>query len=77
MLNVSELERTRQLIVGIFDDVAAIASSFAGGPNDVKSPVVDQSTLTRDKARLDAATLKAQQLSDELRRLRADEGRGH
>ena len=78
MLNVPQLERARQLIEGIFEDVAAIGSSFAGGPTDPKSPVVDPSALARDKARLDAATRKAEQLSDELRRLQqSDAGRGY
>jgi hypothetical protein len=77
MLNVPQLERARQLIGGIVEDLAAIASSFAGGPNDPKSPVLDQSSLARDKARLEAATQKAEQLADELRRLRgSDPGRG-
>ena len=77
VFNMPQLERARQLVGGIVEDVAAIATSFAGGPNDPKSPVVDQSTLAQDKARLDAATRKAEQLSNELTRLRSDTGTGH
>jgi hypothetical protein len=77
VFNMPQLERARQLVGGIVEDVAAIATSFAGGPNDPKSPVVDRSTLAQDKARLDAATRKAEQLSNELTRLRSDTGTGH
>ena len=69
-LNVPQLHHVRELLNGILEDVAGIASSFAGGPNDPHSPVTDKTALSRDKARLDAATAKAYQLADELARLR-------
>jgi hypothetical protein len=60
----------RELLVGIFQDVDAILNSFAGGPNDPNSPVVNQNTLNRDAEHLDSATEKAQQLATELDNLR-------
>jgi hypothetical protein len=78
-LAMPQLDSVRVLMGGIFDDITAIAESFAGGPNDPHSPVVDPSALARDKARLDSATNKAQALSDELRRLQPQPqpDRGH
>jgi hypothetical protein len=76
-LRMPQLDRARDLLTGIFDDVAAIANSFAGGPDDPHSPVVDRTALAQDKAHLDAATQKAQALADELQRQQADTGRGH
>ena len=76
-LRMPQLDRARDLLEGIADDVTAIYNSFAGGPDDPHSPVVDQPALARDKARLDAATQKAQALADELQRQQADTGHGH
>ena len=76
-LHAPQLNYVKALMGGIFDDIAAIVESFAGGPNDPHSPVVDQRTLARDKARLDSATDKAQALSQELRRLQPETDRGH
>ena len=59
----------RDLLAGILDDVGAILTSFAGGPTDPRNPVVNQTTLNADSARLDAATRKAEQLAVELGKL--------
>jgi hypothetical protein len=68
----------RELLAGIFDDVGAILSSFAGGPDDPKNPVTNSVTLKQDAARLDSATQKANQLASELSSLRGmAEDRGH
>jgi hypothetical protein len=68
----------RELLAGIFDDVAAILSSFEGGPDDPKSPVTNSATLKQDAARLDSATQKANQLASELSNLTGrTEDRGH
>jgi hypothetical protein len=56
----------RDLLSGIFQDVDAILNSFAGGPNDPRSPVTNSITLKQDSDRLDSATQKAQQLATEL-----------
>ena len=69
-LNLPQLHHVQELLIGIFEDVAGIADSFAGGPNDPRSPVVDKRALGSDKARLDSATSRANQLADELTRLR-------
>jgi hypothetical protein len=57
------------LVAGILEDMGAILSSFANGPDDPKGPVSDQTTLDRDAAHLDSATQKANQLASELSRL--------
>jgi hypothetical protein len=62
--------RVRELVTGILEDVGAILSSFAGGPDDPKGPVNDRNTLATDSARLDSATQKANQLASELSRLK-------
>ena len=69
-----QFEPTRQLMAGIVADVEAILVSFAGGPSDPKNPIVNDATLRADKARLDAATNKAEQLSSELSRLKGEAG---
>ena len=69
-LNLPQLQHVQELLNGIFDDVSEIGRSFAGGPNDPRSPVVDKRALSSDKARLDSATAKANQLTDELAQLR-------
>jgi hypothetical protein len=66
-------QHARELMAGILDDVGSILSSFAGGPDDPKSPVVNPTTLNTDSARLDAATRKAEQLATELGKLRNTE----
>jgi hypothetical protein len=76
-LHLPQLDRARALVGGIFDDISAIAESFAGGPDDPHSPVADKAALARDKARLDSATDKAKELSSELRRLQPETDRGH
>ncbi len=59
-------QRVQDLLGGIFQDVATIVESFSGGPNDPRGPVSDSGTLARDKASLDAATQKANDLAAEL-----------
>jgi hypothetical protein len=59
-------QRARDLMAGILDDVGSILTSFAGGPDDPKNPVANQTTLNADSVRLDAATHKAEQLAAEL-----------
>ncbi|HEY1292655.1 MAG TPA: hypothetical protein VGJ60_06130 [Chloroflexota bacterium] len=62
-------QRAEELVVGILQDVVAILSSFAGGPDDPQGPVTNSATLARDSARLDAATQKANELASEMRSL--------
>jgi hypothetical protein len=59
-----------QLLAGIFDDVGAIARSFSGGPDDPNGPVVSAATRNQDAVRLQAATVKANQLANELQHLK-------
>jgi hypothetical protein len=59
-----------ELLGGIFDDVGEIARSFTGGPDDPHGPVVDAATRSQDAQRLQAATDKADQLAQELQRLK-------
>jgi hypothetical protein len=64
-------QRVENLLVGIFEDVGDILRSFEGGPDDPNGPVRNSATLAQDSARLDAATLKANQLAVELQNLQA------
>jgi hypothetical protein len=72
------LQHVRDLVAGIVQDVGGILNSFAGGPDDPKSPVTNAATLRDDQQRLDEATRKAEQLATELHNLQnsnADRGR--
>ena len=60
----------RDLLLGIFQDVDEILTSFAGGPNDPNNPIDNQATLNRDAQRLNSATDKAEQLASEMNNLR-------
>jgi len=73
-LQLPPFQRAEELLSGIFDDVGAIYVSFAGGPNDPHSPVVDGRTLERDRGHLSDASSKAEQLATELSRLRDGKG---
>jgi hypothetical protein len=53
-------------LIDIGQDIAAIYQSFAGGPNDPHSPVNDPAALRQASSHLDAATVKANALRDEL-----------
>jgi hypothetical protein len=66
---VPQVEQARELALGIVDDISAVANSFAGGPDDPHSPIVDRVALNQDAARLQAATDKANRLASELPRL--------
>jgi hypothetical protein len=62
-------DRVHGLLLGIFQDVGAILTSFAGGPDDPNGPVSNFTTLRIDSERLQSATQKADQLATELNRL--------
>ena len=68
--NAAALQDAQTLMAGIAQDVAAIFESFAGGPADPHSPVYDRAALETAADHLDAATRKAQELADELDKLR-------
>jgi len=68
--DLSEAARVRDLLAAIFEDVASIADSFSGGLDNPRNPVSDPNTLKRDSERLDAATRKANQLSQVLDSIR-------
>lgn len=71
----ASLQHVRELLSGIFEDVAAIANSFDGGPDDPKSPVTNAATLNDDAERLNSASRKAQDLADELNRIKDEASR--
>ena len=62
--------RVNALLSGIVEDVGGIARSFSGGPNDPHSPVIDAVTRSQDAQRLQAATDKADQLAQEVQKLK-------
>jgi hypothetical protein len=69
-LQLPPFQRAQELLTGIFQDVEAIYASFAGGPNDPHSPVVDRRALEQDRGHLNDASNKAEQLTIELAKLR-------
>ncbi|HEY2592743.1 MAG TPA: hypothetical protein VGK33_02455 [Chloroflexota bacterium] len=62
-------QHAEQLVTGILQDVGDILQSFEGGPNDPKSPVTHASSLAEDRARLDSARQKADELANELQNI--------
>jgi hypothetical protein len=62
-------QHAEQLVMGILQDVGDILQSFEGGPNDPKSPVTNASSLAEDRARLDSASQKANELANELQNI--------
>ena len=68
--DLSAAVRVRELLAAIFEDIASIADSFSGGLDNPTNPVNDPNTLKRDSERLDAATRKANQLSQVLDTIR-------
>ena len=74
-LGPASFAHVEELLTGIFDDVGAILTSFSGGPDDPNGPVTNGTTLSKDAARLDAASHKAQDLVVELNRIKGEAGR--
>ncbi|HEV7666744.1 MAG TPA: hypothetical protein VGQ62_24635, partial [Chloroflexota bacterium] len=65
---VSGVQRARELLTSILQDVGAILQSFANGPES-RNPVTDSGALKEANAHLDSATSKAEQLATELQKL--------
>jgi hypothetical protein len=59
-------QHVRDMVGSILQDVEAILSSFAHGPDDPKNPLVDPQTLKADESHLQSATQKARTLASEL-----------
>jgi hypothetical protein len=62
-------QHAEQSLTGILQDVGDILQSFAGGPNDPQSPVRNGSSLAEDRAHLNDATQKANELQNELQNI--------
>jgi hypothetical protein len=71
-----DLQHVRDLLVGIAEDIVAIAESFSGGLDNPHDPVLDPLVLQQDRDRLAAATRKANELRAEMDRVKVGEPGG-
>jgi hypothetical protein len=73
-VSLSGLQRVRELLGSIANDIAAIYASFADGIDSVHSPINDPGALRQAKAHFDSASRTASDLATELDKMGIHDG---